>query len=116
MRAIPGVNNDFVFPNNLEIHVKKTLICEITLCGRISGVTPTNGATFSLYNSTTGEVLNDLRFELAKGNTPDIAFSETNIVEVPASAVLQLKTEIENENSANIKFTHLNLIIKSFNI
>lgn len=116
MRAIPGVNNNFLFPNNLEIHIRKTAICEITLCGRISGVTTTNGASFALYDATTNEVFNDLKFELAKGNTPDLCFSETNIVEILGSTVLQLRTNIENENGSNIKFSHLNLILKAYSV
>lgn len=114
-RVIPGYNEYFAIDNDQNITVKKTIICEITLCGRISGVTPTNGASFSLYDSTNNEVIKDMTLELAKGNTPDMDFSETNVVDLyPCN--LQLKTNIDEINGSTVKFTYMNIIIKAYNI
>lgn len=116
-RIMPG-NNEFIsIPNGTDIQISKTGVFEITLCGRISGVTKTDGASFSLFNATTNTVVNDLLFELEKGDTPDMDFSETNVVDIVAPATLQLKTSFLSDNtSLNIKFSYMNVIIKRFNI
>lgn len=113
-RVIPGVNPIFELSNWTDINIKESGLFEITLCGRISGVTVDNGASFSLYNSTTGEDVKDLVLELSKGNTADMDFSETNFVEIEAPAVLHLKTSIDDLASSNIKFTYMNVVIKSY--
>lgn len=115
-RLIPGVNNFFELTNGENIEVKRTCVCEITLCGRISGVTQTNGAAFYLYNETTSEVVSDLIFELEKGNTPDMDFSETNVVDIIGPAVLQVRTTIDEPTASTVKFTYMNVIIKSFKL
>lgn len=115
-RVIPGVNDFFELTNGENIEVKRTCVCEITLCGRISGVTETNGASFYLYNETTDEILSDLVFDLEKGNTPDMDFSETNVVDIIAPAVIQLRTKIDEPTGSTVKFTYMNVIIKSFKL
>lgn len=115
-RIIPGYNKLFSIANN-EIEVKLTGVFEVTLCGRISGVTNDTGASFSLYNATTGEDVSDLIFELDKGNTPDMDFSETNVVDIIGPAKLQLKTNISgDQDTSNIKFSYMNVLIKSFHL
>lgn len=116
-RIIPGLSKILSMPNNTDIIVSETGAFEITLCGRISGVTQDVGASFSLTNSTTNEVLSDLIFELNAGNTPDMDFSETNIVDIHAPATLHLETKIDDtQKSANIKFTYMNVLIKSYHL
>ena len=114
-RIMPGVNSVLSIPNHDGIVVNETGVYEITLCGRISGVTEDVGASFSLYNATTGTDVSDLLFELNKGSTADMDFSETNFVDIIAPATLQLKTNItEPSGGANIKFTYMNVVIKGF--
>lgn len=113
-RIIPGNSDIFALENGTDIKIKRTSILEITLCGRISGVTNDNGASFSLQNITAGEMVNDLVFDLEKGTTPDMDFSETNMVDIVGPATLQLQTSIDNPNSSNIKFTYMNIILKSY--
>ena len=111
-RMIPGVSSDIEVPNNLDINVLRTGIFEITLCGRISGVSETNGASFYLYNETTGKIVSDLDCVLNKGTTIDMNFSETNVVDIYAPATLHLMTKIDDENNSNVKFTYINLLMK----
>ena len=111
-RMIPGVSSDIEVPNNLDINVLRTGIFEITLCGRISGVSETNGASFYLYNETTGEIVSDLDCALNKGTTVDMNFSETNVVDIYGPATLHLVTKIDNENNSDVKFTYINLLMK----
>lgn len=114
MRNIPGIDNYyFEVPNNTTINVKRTCICEITLCGRISGVTPTEGASFKLVDSTKGQTISDLIFELNAGETKDMDFSETNLVDIIGPTTLQLVT---TSDSQNIKFSYMNLLMKCYNI
>lgn len=113
-RIIPGNSDIFALENGTDIKIKRTSILEITLCGRISGVTNDNGASFFLQNITANEKVNDLVFDLEKGATPDMDFSETNMVDIVGPATLQLQTSIENPGSSNIKFTYMNIILKSY--
>lgn len=117
-RVIPGVNNRYIsITNDENITIKSTSICEITLCGRISGVSQATGANFCLYNATNNEVVSDMIFELDKGETADMDFSETNVVDFVGETNLQLRTAIDDNNdAAGIKFTYMNVIIKIFNI
>lgn len=118
-RLIPGINNIFEIAGGggKSINVKRTCICEITLCGRISGVSSDTGGSFYLYNVTTSEKVTDLNFTLDKGNTPDMDFSETNFVDIIGPAELQIRTELTGDTTSNnIKFTDVNIVIKSYNI
>lgn len=118
-RLIPGINNIFEIAGGggKSINVKRTCICEITLCGRISGVSSDTGGSFYLYNVTTNEKVTDLNFTLDKGNTPDMDFSETNFVDIIGPAELQIRTELTGDTTSNnIKFTDVNIVIKSYNI
>lgn len=109
---IPGVSSNVEVPNNQDINILRTGIFEITLCGRISGVSSTNGASFYLFNETTDEIISDLECTLNKGTTVDMNFSETNIVDIYGPATLHLMTKIDDENNSNVKFTYINLIMK----
>lgn len=112
MRIIP-TNNDYLsIENNKEINIKRTSVFEITLCGRISGVTNNTGASFSLYNKTTDSDVSDLIFELNAGDTKDMDFSETNLVDITGPSILELKTNINGNDTIN--FTYMNVLIKSF--
>ena len=118
-RLIPGTNNIFEIAGGggKSINVKRTCICEITLCGRISGVSSDTGGSFYLYNVTADEKVTDLSFLLDKGNTPDMDFSETNFVDIIGPAELQVRTELTGDTTSNnIKFTDINIVIKSYNI
>lgn len=55
-RIIPG-NSDIISISGNQIKVSKTSVFEVTLCGRISGVTNDTGGKFYLYNATTNEKL-----------------------------------------------------------
>lgn len=112
MRIIPTNNDYLAIENNTEIKVKRTSVFEITLCGRISGVTNNTGASFALYNKTTDENVSDLILELNAGDTKDMDFSETNLVDITGPSILQLKTNINGNDTIN--FTYMNVLIKSF--
>ena len=112
MRLIPGVSDIISIPNDKDINIKRTGVFEITLCCRISGVTNNTGASFSLYNATTSQVISDLQFDLNKGVTTDMDFSEVNVVDIHAPAKLNLVTKIDGSDTVN--FSYMNLIIKSY--
>ncbi len=115
-RTIPLLNPIFELSNMTDITIKESGLFEITLYGRISGVTDDNGASFSLYNSTTGENVLDLVLKLSKGNTSDMYFSKTSFVEIEGPATLHLETSIDKIDSSNIKFTYMNIVIKSYTL
>ncbi len=115
-RVILGVNEYFNVRDNMNINILKSGIYEVTLCGRISGVTSNTGASFYLYDATNNRKVTDLVFELKKGNTPEMNFSEVNLLEVTNSMQLQIKTEIENDTSNDITFSDINILIKRYNI
>ncbi len=117
MRGIPGDTNTFEAPNGSDIKVKLTGVYEITLCGRISGVTDATGAKFYLYNATDGAVINDMSFLLSEGSTQDMDFSEVTVAEIKNPATLVVKTEFTGGTSqGNITFSDVNLLIKRYNI
>lgn len=114
-RIIPGTANIIQIKNNKDITINNTGLFEITVCGRISGVTTETGGKFSLMNTTTGKDLTDLSFELNKGNTEDMGFSEVAFAEITAPANLRIKTEITGDkNTSNILFSTINVLIKGY--
>ena len=117
MRGIPGDTKTFEAPNGTDINVKLKGVYEITLCGRISGVSEQTGAKFYLYNSTYDTVINDISFQLSQGTTQDMDFSEVTIAEIKNPANLVVKTElIQDTSQNNITFSDINIIIKRYNI
>lgn len=113
---IPSSTTLFTIPNTLDINVNTTGIYELTLCGKVSGVNNTNGAKFYLLNTVTGDILNNLAFELKAGNTSDMDFCGTIITEIFAPATFQLKSVIVNDSgTSNINFSDINLIMKRYN-
>ncbi len=117
MRGIPGDTTTFEAPNGSDINVKLTGVYEITLCGRISGVTDVTGAKFYLYNATESVVINDMSFLLSEGTTQDMDFSEITIAEIKKPATLVVKTELTGDTSQkSTTFSDINLIIKRYNI
>ena len=106
-KKIPNTNDYFTISNSRNINIIKDGTYEITLCGKISGVTSTIGASLYLY---------DVIFELKKGNTSEMNFSKVNILEITNRVELQLKTEIENNATADITFSDISILIKKYNI
>lgn len=115
-KSIPEVNEYFSKSDGKTINIKKAGTFEVTLCGKITGVTETNGASFSLYDITNKQNINNLVFELKKGNTPDMNFSGVTVIEVTNPIDLQIKTEIENVATSNVTFSDINVLIKRYNI
>lgn len=111
---MPGNSEYITIANGTDIVVKKTSVFEIILCGRISGVTENTGASFSLVNTTTNEVVSDLLFVLEAGNTPDMNFSEMTVVDILSPASLQVQTSING--SDEISFSEMNVLLKSYNM
>lgn len=111
-RIMPGNNNYLAMENGTDIVVKRTSVFEIVLCGRISGVTQNTGASFSLVNTETNDVISDLVFVLDSGNTPDMDFSEMTVVDIYGPARLQVRTTITG--SDEISFSEMNVLLKSY--
>ena len=66
-RIIPG-NSDIISISGNQIKVSKTSVFEVTLCGRISGVT----------NDTGGNL--EIRTEVIGNDTGNISFSMVNVI------------------------------------
>ena len=115
-KKVPNTNEYFTINNNRNISLLKEGVYEITLCGKISGVTSTVGASFYLYDATNNKKIDNFSFELKKGNTPEMFFSKVNILETTTPIKLQLKTEIENNASSDITFSDMDILIKKHNI
>lgn len=111
-RIMPGNNSYLAVENGTDIVVKRTSVFEIVLCGRISGVTQNTGASFSLVNTETNDVISDLVFVLEAGNTPDMDFSEMTVVGIYGPARLQVKTTINGSNE--ISFSEMNVLLKNY--
>lgn len=114
-RIIPG-KSDILSISGNQIKVSRTSVFEITLCGRISGVTNDTGGKFYLYNTTTGEKISDLEFVLDKGNTSDMDFSEVNFADIYTGGNLEVRTEIIGNDTGNISFSMINVILKSYKL
>lgn len=116
MRIIPGMSDYIQFSNYRTVNILRTGVFEITLCGRISGVTSDTGGKFYLYNTTLNEKITDMEFVLDKGNTADMDFSEINVTDITGPANLEIITEITGDNvsASNIKFSMINLVIKGY--
>lgn len=114
-RIIPGVSDIISITGN-QINILRTSVFEITLCGRISGVTNDTGGKFYLYNTTTGEKISDMEFALDKGNTSDMDFSEVNFADISTGGKLEVRTEIIGNDTGNISFSMINVIIKSYKL
>lgn len=100
-----------------SFEIKTNGIYEITLCGKINGVTEQNGAKVFLLNTVTGEVINNLSFELKEGLTDELIFSGTTITQLFAPATFEVKASITNDPlQANITFSDVVLIMKKYNI
>lgn len=115
-KKIPNTNDYFTISNSRNINIIKDGTYEITLCGKISGVTSTIGASLYLYDVTNDKKLDNFIFELKKGNTSEMNFSRVNILEITNQVELQLKTEIENNATADITFSDISILIKKYNI
>lgn len=112
-RIIPSNNDYIAIENGTDIVIKRASTFEIVLCGRISGVTTDTGASFSLVDKTTGDVISDLIFNLNAGSTADMDFSEMTVVDISPSR-LQIKTTITGNKSNEINFTLMNILLKSY--
>ena len=111
-RIIPGITNKISMEGSNSIKINQSGLYEITVCGRISGVTKDIGGAFYLIKSETSEVLTDMSFILSKGNTEDMDFSEISFVDITAPATLQIKTEIDGDTAtSNIEFSSINVLI-----
>ena len=103
-RIIPG-NSDIISITGNKINILRTNVFEITLCGRISGVTNNTGGKFYLYNTATGEKISDMEFVFDKGNTSDMDFSEVNFADIYTGGSLEVRTEIIGNDTGNISFS-----------
>lgn len=114
---IPDSTTIFKTPTASSFDIDTTGIYEITLCGKISGVTETNGGKFYLLNKTTGDIMTHLTFELEKGLTPSANFSATVITQIFAPASFEVKSAVSNNAIASqITFSDITLMLKRFNM
>ncbi len=116
-KTVPNTTEYFTINNGTKINIKNSGTYEITIGGKITGVTSTGGASFYLHDATKDQKISNFTFELKKGNTPDMIFSKVNLLEITTVTELQLKTEIENNDvSAGITFSDITILIKKYNI
>lgn len=114
---IPDSTTIFKTPTASSFDVDTTGTYEITLCGKISGVTETNGGKFYLLNKTTGNILSQLTFELEEGLIPSTSFSATVITQIFAPAFFEVKSEVSNSAvTSQITFSDITLMLKRFNM
>lgn len=66
--------------------------------------------------TTTNEKISDMEFILNKGNTSDMNFSEVNFADIYADRNLEVRTEITGDNSSNVSFSMINVILKSYKL
>lgn len=115
-KKVPNTNEYFTINNNRNISILNAGIYEITVSGKITGVTSTVGASFYLYDVTNDKKISNLTFELKKGNIAEMNFSKIKLLEINSPVELQLKTEIENNASSDVTFSDISILIKKYNI
>lgn len=115
-KVVPNNNEYFIIKDTKNISIQSAGIYEITICGKISGVTSTVGASFYLYDVTNDKKVDNFICELKKGNIAEMFFSKIDLLETTTPIELQLKTEIENDASADIDFSDMSILIKKYNI
>lgn len=114
---IPDKYDVFNTPTVSSLEIKATGIYEIMLCGKINGITEQNGAKVFLLNTTTGEVINNLSFEINEGTTKQLIFSGSTITQLFAPASFEVKASITSDPiGSNITFSDVTLIMKKYNI
>lgn len=114
---LPDSSSMITVPSVINIDINVTGIYEITLCGKISGVSLNNGGSFYLMNITTGTVINNLNFSLNEGDVPDMTFSGSTITQIFAPATFQVKSMISNDlGGSSVKIYDVCLTIKRFNV
>ncbi len=57
-----------------------------------------------------------MEFILNKGNTSDMNFSEVNFADIYTDRNLEVRTEITGDNSSNVSFSMINVILKSYKL
>lgn len=115
-KKIPNTDEYFKISESRNINIQKSGSYEITLNGKISGVTSTIGASFYLYDITNNQKITNSTLELKKGNISEINLSKLVLLEVANPINLQLRTEIENNQTADITFSDINILIRKYNI
>ncbi len=116
-KKVPNTSEYFTINNGTKISIQKAGTYEITISGKITGVTSTVGASFYLFDVGKSEKITSFTLELKKGNLENINLSKVNILEIENTTELQLKTEIENDDtSTNITFSDISILIKRYNI
>ena len=63
-KVVPNNNEYFVIKDTKNISIQSAGIYEITICGKISGVTSTVGASFYLYVVTSDKKVDNFICEL----------------------------------------------------
>lgn len=115
-KKIPNTDEYFKISESRNINIQQSGTYEITLDGKISGVTSTIGASFYLYDVTNKKKISNSTLQLRKGNISEMTFSKLFLLEVNNLIQLQLRTEIENNQTDNITFSDINILIKKYNI
>lgn len=115
-KKIPNTDEYFKISESRNINIQQSGTYEITLNGKISGVTSTIGASFYLYDVTNNQKISNSTLQLRKGNISEMTFSKLFLLEVNNLVQLQLRTEIENNQTADITFSDINILIKKYNI
>lgn len=114
---IPSTTTLYEVPTVTNIDIKTTGIYEITLCGKILGATQDNGGKVFLQNTVTGNIINNLEFELKEGSTENLIFSGMTTTEIFAPATLQVRSNIINDlGASNLTFKDITLTLKRYNM
>lgn len=113
-KKVPNTNDYFTI-NGRSVNIQNAGDYEVTLCGKISGVTSAIGASFYLYDATNNKKIDNFIFELKKGNIPEMNFSKVGLLETTNPIELQLKTEIDNNDTDNVTFSDIGILIKKYN-
>lgn len=81
-KKIPNTDEYFKISESRNINIQQSGTYEITLNGKISGVTSTIGASFYLYDVTNNKKISNSTLQLKKGNISEMTFSKLFLLEV----------------------------------
>lgn len=116
-KIIPTINQVFSITDKTDININTNGDYEITICGKISGITENNSGSFYLFNKDTKATFNNQVFRLSNTTTSEMNFSATSLITINTPTTLQIKTDITKDTTqSQVNIENINLIIKKYGI
>lgn len=114
---VPEGSNIFKNLDGSTLEINEEGVYELTICGNIEGVSKTNGATVSIINPETLNIIENLNFNIQAGEISNMHFYKTVANRFEKNTKLQVRAEISgDEETSQVEFFDINIIIKKYNL